>query len=92
MAPVQPLKNNDGTYEFSDIEISKRMTGMHVTRTLRPTASNSFDDIWLQSVDSTVALQVADGLASINDHSEAWGDDMVYNQIFEQYEFGALLV
>jgi hypothetical protein len=91
MAPVQPLENKDGTYEFNDVEISNRMTGMHVTRTLRPVTPNSFDETWFESVNSTVTLQVADGLDSINDHTEAWGDDMVYNQKFIEHEFGAAI-
>ena len=91
MAPVQPLENEDGTYEFNDVEISNRMTGMHVTRTLRPSTPNLFDETWFESVNSTVTLQVADGLDSINDHTEAWGDDMVYNQKFIEHEFGAAI-
>jgi ribonuclease HI len=92
MAPVQPLLNQDGTYEFNDAEISNRMTGMHVTRTLRPFSSNSFDDVWFESVNSTVALQIAEGLTSLNDQTEAcWGDDMVYNRKFNAHEFGAAI-
>ena len=52
-APVQPLRTEDGEFDFDDATISDRMTARHITRDNTPT--DRFDSQWLTTVDAYVA-------------------------------------
>ncbi len=62
---IQPLRNDDGSYEFDDKEIARRLKEVHISRT-GTSVSAQFDDNWKTYVEheiETILEQEKNGLA-----------------------------
>ncbi len=83
---IQPMRNVDGTFEFSDEKIAERLKCAHVTKDNIDTTQ--FDDQWYDQVNAEVMeiinserLAVAEQFESGNEPSEIYNKDLSVSSV-----------